>query len=211
MGKGREGPRSEILRKRRALAPSELDRLSVAVCERAIRCLVPAGLAGRKFALYSPLPGELKIEALESWLLTRGARLYFPRIADRKARTMELVELRGGQLAADSWEVGPYGIREPKAHLPAVRPEELDVLLVPGVAFSENGQRLGMGAGFYDRYLPGTRSDSLRVALCFDFQVLPELEQEPWDQPVHWVLTETRDLKAAPAQIQQALEKLTRS
>ena len=200
-----EGARERILKQRRALIEPDLEAMSGRVCVQIIAALQGASLAGVRVALYSALPDELRIGMLATWLAGRGARLHFPRISDRKGRLMEFVELSSDQ--NDSWELGPYGIREPKAHLPAVGPQDLDLLFVPGVGFTETGRRIGMGAGFYDRYLPQTRRDALRVGLAFDFQVVSVLEQNPWDQPVHWVLTETRDLRVQPSLI----EKLTGS
>lgn len=202
-----ESTRERILKERRALSQPELKALSERVCARAISALQNAKLNGLKIALYSPLSDELRVSELENWLGGRGARLLYPRINDRINRVLEFVDLTDRQKSEDSWELGPYGIREPRAQLPAAEPRELDLLFVPGAAFTASGQRVGMGASFYDRYLPQTRPEAVRAALAFDFQVVSALEQEPWDQPVHWVLTETRDLRAMPLLI----EKLTGS
>src|SRR5205814_995342 len=72
--------------------------------------------------------------------------------------------------------------------------KELDLVIVPGTAFGERGERIGKGMGHYDRFLTKVPR-ALRVSLAFDFQVLSRLEQNPWDQPVHWIMTETREFR----------------
>jgi 5-formyltetrahydrofolate cyclo-ligase len=158
-----------------------------------------------KIGLYQALPSELSLYELERALLVYGTRLFFPRVlnaSELAQRDMELVEIAPdqvlrGEKAHQAWQEGPYGIQEPHPDLPAADPSqlaELDLILIPGVAFGRQGERLGMGAGFYDRFLPRI-PNALRVVLAFDFQLLEQLEQNPWDQPVDWIITETDEVR----------------
>ncbi|MCK0471517.1 5-formyltetrahydrofolate cyclo-ligase [Halalkalibacter sp. APA_J-10(15)] len=70
--------------------------------------------------------------------------------------------------------------------------EDIDLIVVPGVAFDRNGFRIGYGGGFYDRYL--TNYEGQTVALATDVQIQPELPVEPHDRPVDYVITESRCL-----------------
>lgn len=70
-------------------------------------------------------------------------------------------------------------------------PAAYDLVIVPGVAFTERGDRLGRGGGWYDRLLPQLRDDCATVGVAFDIQVLPELPVEPHDRQVRVVVTET--------------------
>lgn len=74
---------------------------------------------------------------------------------------------------------------------PLPDPTAYDVVIVPGVAFTERGDRLGRGGGWYDRLLPQLRDDCATVGVAFDIQVLPELPVEPHDRQVGVVVTET--------------------
>ena len=77
-------------------------------------------------------------------------------------------------------EPGAMGILAPAAHTPAVEPEDIDVLIVPGVAFTRQGERLGYGGGFYDRYIPlCTRAKVL--SLVFEEQIVPFIPTEEHD------------------------------
>jgi len=86
---------------------------------------------------------------------------------------------------------GRFGILEPKPG--AIRPaaaDQIDVVLAPGLAFDETGNRLGRGMGYFDRLLQETRGT--RVALAFDFQLLGEVPTEAHDTRMDFIVTETR-------------------
>lgn len=80
--------------------------------------------------------------------------------------------------------VGRWDIREPVG--PAIDPATIDLVVVPGVAFTVDGHRLGHGKAFYDRFLPTTRAVS--VGACFSEQVVDELPTEPHDVRLHHVV-----------------------
>lgn len=102
------------------------------------------------------------------------------------------------RLAAWS-ELSPsrFGLLEPTAAVRTsdrqLHPEQVDVFLVPGVAFDHHGNRLGYGKGYYDGLLRDRQADALCIALAFDDQMVPELPHEPGhDIPVDVIVTETK-------------------
>lgn len=195
--------RERILFRRRSLSPKEIATLSQSVCERLLSLVsdVIPEWKGLRVALYRSLSDELNLSALEEKLSAERALLHYPRIiSNGSGREMEMVEVEAHpeKASADLWAKGPYGIQEPPLHLKAVDPSSLDVILVPGVVFGQSGERIGRGAGYYDRYL-AKAPQALRVACAFDFQLQPQVEQKSWDQPVHWIVTESRELRTAGA------------
>lgn len=71
-----------------------------------------------------------------------------------------------------------------------VSPEKLDMVLIPGIAFDRQGNRLGFGKGYYDRFLK-TAAHACRVGIAYSFQVSSEeLPREEWDERVEWIVTE---------------------
>lgn len=86
---------------------------------------------------------------------------------------------------------GPYGIKQPKLdQARALANDRLDMVIVPGVAFDKDNNRLGRGGGYYDRFLASLPSDTLTVGLAFDFQIVDTLSfREKHDVPVSCVLT----------------------
>jgi len=184
--------RAELLAQRRALGAPRIASLSRQVTDRFVSDSgVPvSSWKGLRIGFYRPFAGELDPGGLATTLLGWGAELYFPRVLNPIARTMEFA--LGGSQAAD-WRKGAYGNEEPCTSAPPLDPALLDLVFVPGVGFGLQGERLGMGVGFYDRYLPQA-ARALRIALAFDFQLLPKLEQESWDQRMHWIWTERRQV-----------------
>jgi 5-formyltetrahydrofolate cyclo-ligase len=188
--------RDELIAKRKALAPEQIHSLSTAAIQSFMaNAHFLRGKVPQKIALYRPMPGEMDLTLLESDLRRLGHKLFFPRVQDRNQKVLEFVEVG----PTDPFEAGPYNIQEPHRELKATHPGDLDVIIVPGVGFGPAGERMGMGAGYYDRFLP-LALRALRVALAFDFQLLPRLDQSPWDQPVHWIFTDAREVKTPGAQ-----------
>src|SRR5690606_34064686 len=97
--------------------------------------------------------------------------------------------------AMDELEVGMYKILEPKAELrelkeKQVAPHELDLILVPGVAFDRTGGRTGHGKGYYDKLLQHARPDAPLVALAFECQLFPEIPTHAHDVYMDKIITE---------------------
>ncbi|MFN3267442.1 MAG: 5-formyltetrahydrofolate cyclo-ligase, partial [Deinococcales bacterium] len=83
-----------------------------------------------------------------------------------------------------------FGILEPPPDAPCISTQEVDVVLVPGLAFTRAGARLGYGAGFYDRLLPQLRSDCLRVGITQSALLLPWLPLEAHDLHMQFLALE---------------------
>lgn len=93
----------------------------------------------------------------------------------------------------DDLEPGAYGIPEPKSsRIRPFSPENLDLVMVPGVAFDPQGNRLGYGGGYYDRFFPLLKKSTPLVGLAFELQVVPEVPVEQWDRRIDMLVTETR-------------------
>lgn len=90
-----------------------------------------------------------------------------------------------------------YGILEPRPELRdvsenIVNPEDIDVILTPGLAFDLHGGRLGRGAGYYDRFLPKTRPNATVIGVCYDEQIVLKTPTDDRDFRVHAVATPER-------------------
>ncbi len=90
-------------------------------------------------------------------------------------------------------ELGNYDIWEPRREcLRPVPPEEIDVILVPGVAFDLRGGRLGYGGGYYDRFLEKCRKDCALIAPAFEIQLVEKVPCADHDVHIHKIVTEDR-------------------
>lgn len=80
-----------------------------------------------------------------------------------------------------SMQMGPFGILEPVGEVfPAERYADIQLAVIPGMAFDDENHRLGRGKGYYDKFLPGLPS-AYKVGICFPFQHLPSIPSEPHD------------------------------
>jgi 5-formyltetrahydrofolate cyclo-ligase len=119
------------------------------------------------------------------WPAACGKRLCYPRV-DAAGLQFHHVHY-SAELAAGRW-----GLREPDpSRATLIGLAEIDLLLVPGVAFTGAGARLGRGGGYYDRLLVDPRLLAPRFGVCFDLQIVTSLPTEPHDQPVDRVVTES--------------------
>ena len=134
-------------------------------------------------ALFSPLADEVQIAPLAD-ALARDYRVVLPRVGDREDGTpeMEFFDYNQQQMAD-----GAYGIAEPQGdkRCPA---EQIDLMVVPGVAFTREGIRLGRGKGYYDRYLAREGFRAYTVGVCYACQVCEQLPSEPFDRQVDIVV-----------------------
>jgi 5-formyltetrahydrofolate cyclo-ligase len=129
--------------------------------------------------------GEIPMEPVLKALLQTGHKLALPRVC-REENLMRFHHVRClGDLTP-----GAFGILEPKVDAPLIPEEEIDLVLVPGVAFDRKGGRVGFGKGFYDLVLPNFRPQTPRVGVCYSFQLVEETPQVEKDQRVHWILTD---------------------
>ena len=87
---------------------------------------------------------------------------------------------------------GAYGILEPR-EIKIALPEDIQVAIIPGIAFDKKGYRIGYGKGYFDRLLP--KMNALKIALAFDFQLLDELPREKHDVKMDMIITDKRILR----------------
>jgi len=138
---------------------------------------------------YGAMPEEVDITCVIEALWTRGVRVALPRVKGRRELELHWHE-RGRELCT-----GAYGLREPCENAPVALPEEIDVLLVPGVAYDANCQRLGLGAGYYDTLLGRLPETTVTIGIAFDEQVVAHVPCGENDRPVDMLVTPTRVIR----------------
>ncbi len=122
-------------------------------------------------ALFSALKDEPATDdVLQRWALQR--RIVLPRV---EGEDMEFYDYRPEQMAG-----GSFGIMEPQQGTPC-DPAEIDLIIVPGVAFTPSGCRLGRGRGYYDKYLSRKDFRAAKIGVCYLHQLVDELPTEPHD------------------------------
>ena len=135
----------------------------------------------RPVLLYCALPDEVSLDEAIRSLLSEGVEVAVPKVL---GKTMAFRLIR----SFDDLEEGCMQIREPKDSCPVYEAEG-SLVLVPGLAFSEDGRRLGYGGGFYDAYF-SRHPGNLLAGVCYSFQAGKDVPAEPHDLPVGMVVTE---------------------
>jgi len=185
----RQALRRKFRRARRALAAPIQDQHADALA----RHFFASGLAlrGQVVGAYMANDGELRLDPLLARLLAAGKRVGLPVARSEPGNTAVLEFYRYDRRTR--LQRNRYGIPEPVAGAAFLHRLAIDLLLVPLVAFDRRGTRLGMGAGYYDRFL-GDLPDSLRplvVGVAHEVQRSPDLlPSAPWDVPLDGILTE---------------------
>lgn len=180
--------RQRMRRQRLLLSPSQVESMSRPIVE-----YLDAGMqrAGFKVLMaYAPFRNEVDISPLlKSWR-QKGLTLVLP---VTEWETQSLLPVAVDRYPEDL-VVGRYGLCEPSREAAReVWPvEDIDVVLVPGLAFDVHGYRLGYGDGFYDRFLRDLTSRTLTIGVAFDFQIVDTVFAESHDVPVNQVVTERR-------------------
>lgn len=135
--------------------------------------------------VYLATKEEVSTNTLITSALSEGKRIIVPYC--KKNNAIGLAQIN----SLSDVEIGAYGIREPKEEQrDNVCSTDIDLVIVPGVCFDKECQRLGMGKGYYDRFLEQIRSHSTFIAPAFDLQITNYIPTEKHDLPVDMVVTE---------------------
>jgi 5-formyltetrahydrofolate cyclo-ligase len=139
---------------------------------------------------------EVMTEAIIGFALVLGKTVAAPRtLLKEKRLDFRRLSRSGPRLAP-----GPFGIMEPAPDAPAVNPADADLILVPGLAFDEQGYRLGYGGGFYDRLLSEPAVHGASVGIAFEEQMIEQVPRAEGDRPVRWIVTDERVVDCAASQ-----------
>jgi 5-formyltetrahydrofolate cyclo-ligase len=189
--------RRRLRRLRGSLDPAEREAAEQAIARtlRRLRIL----RRGRRIAVYLSALGEVDLGPVIEIARRAGVALYAPRITSMRRHSMEFVAFEPGA----PMERNPYGLEQPAATAATVDPLRLDCVLLPVLGFDDRGNRLGMGAGFYDRRLRRlarlgrTWRRPRLIGVAFSFQQVPAIDAAAWDVPLDLVVTEEQVIQPA--------------
>ena len=176
--------RAALRRQAADLTPEERRDSDAALFARFLA--LPQVAQAETILLYHGMGTEPDTKQLLAPLWAAGKRLALPRCTGPRAIEARVIT------PSTPLHRHRYGMWEPGAECLLVEPEELDLILVPGLAFDKQGGRLGQGGGFYDCYLP--RCTALTVALCRSCFLLEHVPREEHDCRVAGILTEQSTL-----------------
>lgn len=188
--------RKEILEQRKHLDISETAEWDKKILEQLRGLFSAESLCTGKAAAATALPqsiycyisvrGETGTDKVIDWLLEQRCRVAVPKVHGKEMRFYYIN-------SRSDLEPGCFGIPEPGAHCePAV--EKSAPVIVPGVAFSTEFQRVGYGAGYYDRFF-GLEPEHEKIAVCYDFQLRGDVYAKEHDVPMDWIITPERVMR----------------
>ncbi len=168
--------RREGIAARGGLSPEERREKSNAIAARL--SVLPVFQNAKSIMLYRATAAEVCLDALPE-------RDYiYPKCEPNRS----MLALR--PLDADAWQQGAFGIWEPRPDRSAVvSPEDIDLVICPCTAFDSAGHRVGMGGGYYDRFLPRCRNAAI-IAVAFSVQQARHIPAQPWDKAMDAIVTE---------------------
>ena len=182
--------RQSVLEARRAMTPATRQTASRQILAELYT--LPDFVAARTVFLYASMADEVQLYPLMEYCLLLEKTVCLPLITG--PGTMDAVKLS----SMDALIPGKFGIKTiDPVRCELVPPSVIDLIVVPGAAFDARGRRLGLGAGYYDRFMAERAPQARRIALAFDCQLADCVPVEPHDQIVDLVITESRCLKVS--------------
>lgn len=191
--------RKTLLARRNRLSTHSVDRLSQSALERFWRLRAIRDLDRRRhgqqevwMSCYVDFDHEVQTRTLLRKALVRGYKVAVPVVFPESNAGLMLSEVSnvpGREDPGPGWVRSSFGLVQPCVLKP-VDPSEMDCFVIPGLGFDRCGFRLGFGKGYYDQLLGAVRSEIPRIALAFSLQVVDQLPRDPWDVPMHRVVTE---------------------
>jgi 5-formyltetrahydrofolate cyclo-ligase len=191
--------RKEIRPRLRRLTNDDIQIQSQQVWDRLFQ--LPAYQQAQSVGLFISMPGgEINTDAALQHAILNGKQIYVPQVgknfeqADMELIRVAIPENLEAEIFYHSWPRNKWGIPEPPADMPLYEaaPGDIDVLVMPGLAFDRNGNRLGQGKGYYDRFIArivsaGAKSPTL-VAVGLDCQLVDSIPVQEYDQRADLVL-----------------------
>lgn len=173
--------RAAVLSELAALSPADREEGSARVCRRLQNHAI--WRLAQSVLFYAPTKQEIDVFPLIEKALVEGKRVALPQF-DAQTKGYRACWICRPK---DDLISGRFGIREPGLHCPSISVKQLDLILVPGLAFDRDGRRLGRGQGYYDRLLDGVRGT--KCGLAYDLQVKPQIPVESHDVLLDCILT----------------------
>lgn len=174
--------RTSALRRRRKISLQEKIALDKAIAENVLQSF--AYQNAETVLCYVAMPFEVDTTAILESAFDGGKAVALPE-CNVKNHEMHFRLVR----SFDELTFGAYGIFEPLDSCALYEPTERDLCIVPGLSFDRNGNRIGFGGGYYDRYL--SKYPVRTAGLCYDAFVVPEIPSEPFDIPVQMIITQS--------------------
>ena len=182
--------RQDIIQKRGELGDLEKNEKSLAISKRLFG--IDEFKKSKVIFCFLSTSFEVQTEKIIRESLRLGKQVLVP-LLDPEGGDLQVSRIPSMDI---DFMIGKYGIKQPTLKLrDIVAFSNIDFVVVPGLAFDNIGNRIGYGAGFYDKFFKKISSGVTRVAVSYDFQLLNLVPHSDLDEPVHFLITETKILR----------------
>jgi 5-formyltetrahydrofolate cyclo-ligase len=182
--------KSRIYEKRKALSKEEIKGKSSKIKEKLFS--LDEFKDAKNILFYVSFNDEVDTHEIIKELLDNKDKTIIVPYVVKNNPILQLSELKN----FNELEPKTLGILEPKENFTReFNPNKLDMVIVPGVVFDQNGHRIGYGRGYYDRFFHNLGKDVKKIGFAFDFQLVDKIPEEIHDVPVDIVITENRGIK----------------
>lgn len=175
--------RQALLKERRALTNNLIQDKSNVIFDKLIA--LPQYIEAQVIMCYAAMNDEVQTYEIIKHAMAMKKKVCIPYIGDQKGIMNAVLVEKIQDLVRGKFGILTVGGDDRRI----VEPAQIDAIILPGVAFGRRGERLGMGAGFYDRFLPKTRKAAL-LGIAFSCQVSEKIPIMPYDYFVDYVITE---------------------
>jgi len=183
--------RKKWMKKRKKVAKKEGDIKSKIISKKILS--LKEIKESKNIMIYVSYRSEVSTNKLIISLLNNNKRIFAPYCIKDKKR-MEVVEIENPD---QDLEKGAYGIKEPAKRIRnnKIDPKNLDIVVVPAVAFSKSGYRVGYGGGYYDRFLERLANKTITIGINYEEMLFDTVPKEDHDLAVDMVVTDKRLLR----------------
>jgi len=179
--------RKSMLKERKEMKIENVSTFSNKIIEKIMK--LPEFINCKNIMLYLSFNNEVNTYAFAKWCLENDKKVIVPYCIKE---TREIIPYEINNLQNDISK-STFGIMEPKhAILKKSNIEDIDLIIVPGVAFDKLCNRIGFGAGYYDRFLPKKSKDTSTIGIAYDYQVIDKIPTDDYDVPLDFIITEKR-------------------
>ena len=178
--------RNQLRTVRAALPASACDARSAEIAKRVLA--LPELERATTVLAFASIRNEVRTRPIIEAMHSAGKRVVLPRVVE-DGLVLHLVE------PGDEFVDGAFSVPEPRREAPQIEPSEVEFALVPALAVDPRGYRIGYGGGYYDKLLPALRGARTCV-LAYDFQLVAEVPELPFDAAVDLVVTDARVIRA---------------
>lgn len=183
--------RQNLREKRKQISPVLYAKKSALIREKLEK--LPEFQKAQNILAYVSTPEEVSTHEIIKTALKNGKKIFVPRIHGDQMMVCPISDWK-------ELKPGNFGILEPCETINHELPEQIDVILIPGIAFDARGHRIGYGRGFYDRFLSqinntNNSKNTLKIGLAFHQQIVDEISEEEHDVPLDVIITEKQTIQ----------------